>query len=72
MVTTCKTCINSTKQYILPIRLFMYLIWFLQQTDIDSNNVRIFVMDVLYVFCELLNEFQNALLHEILLPNSEV
>jgi len=29
-------------------------------------------MDVLYVFCELLNGFPNALLHAILLQNVEL
>jgi hypothetical protein len=48
------------------------LIWFLQQTDIYSSNELVFVMEVLYVFCELLNGFQNALLHAILLQNAEL
>jgi hypothetical protein len=33
--------------------------WFLQQRDIYSSDELVFVMDFLYVFCELLNEFQN-------------
>ena len=40
--------------------VFIYLIWFLQQTDIYNSNELIFVVNVLCVFCELLNWFQNA------------